>query len=152
MDAYDRAYARLWIDHVTKRVVPAFMRLMQGQSKETQDEARKDLYEALRQIAEKRLGPHFLGEQFSLVDVAIAPWVMRDYVLVEHRGYKRSEVSEAWVEWAGILEKRDSVLRTMSVRVNNLHSETSLANESECVGEAILCGHLRSLPQRRGAE
>ncbi|KAL5501286.1 hypothetical protein ACEPAH_8546 [Sanghuangporus vaninii] len=118
VDAYDRAFARLWVDHVTKRVIPAFMRLMQTQEQEKRDEARTDLYESLRQIAQKRQGPYFLGEDFTLVDVAIAPWVMRDYVLAEHRGYNRSDVSKAWVEWAAVLEKRDSVLRTMSDKEN----------------------------------
>ncbi|EJC98963.1 glutathione-S-transferase [Fomitiporia mediterranea MF3/22] len=115
-DPYDRAFVRIWVDHISKRVIPAFMRLLQSQEREKQDEARKDLYEGLRQLSEKCKGPYFLGAELSLVDVAIAPWVVREYVITENRGYKRSEVSDAWNEWAGLLEKRESVVRTTSER------------------------------------
>ena len=66
-------------------------------------------------LAAKRKGPYFLGEEFSIVDVAIAPWVVRDYNLAEHRGYKREDIPNGWKEWADLLEQRDSVRKTMSV-------------------------------------
>ncbi|KAI5123148.1 hypothetical protein M0805_000851 [Coniferiporia weirii] len=113
-NAYDRAFARLWIDHISKAVLPAFFRLLQSQEKEKQDEARADLYKALGQLAEKRKGPYFFGQELSLVDVAIAPWVVRDYIVTEHREYKREDVLNGWKEWAGLLEKRESVLKTAS--------------------------------------
>ena len=49
------------------------------------------------------------------MDVAVAPWIVRDYVLAEHRGYKRAEVSAAWEAYAGRVEKRESVVNTSSV-------------------------------------
>lgn len=116
-DPYDRAFSRIWIDHISKNFLPAFFRLLQSQpeEKEKQDEARKDLYRALGTLAAKRKGPYFLGEEFGIVDVAIAPWVVRDYIITEHRAYKREDVPNGWKEWADLLEQRDSVKRTMSV-------------------------------------
>lgn len=113
-DAYTRAYIRIWLDHVSKSIVPAFFRLIQAQEAEKQQSALQELNKALNTLAEKVKGPYFLGNEFSLVDVAIAPWVVRDYIPGEHRGYRREVVGNGWKEYAEALEKRDSVIRTQS--------------------------------------
>ncbi|KAJ6491786.1 glutathione-S-transferase [Mycena vitilis] len=113
-DAYNKAYARIWVDFVGKAFVPAFMRTMQAQDKATQEEARTELYEALRKFSAEVKGPYFLGDEFSLVDIAIVPWITRDYILAEHRGYKRRDVSAEWKRYAGHVEQRASVLKTKS--------------------------------------
>lgn len=64
------------------------------------------------------MGPYFLGEEFSLADVAIAPWTVRDFVIAENRGYAREKASAAWKEWADALENRDSIKRTSSVSLS----------------------------------
>lgn len=56
-----------------------------------------------------------MGDEFGLVDVAVAPWALRDYVIRDHRGYKREEVGDGWKEYAERLESRDSVVKTSSV-------------------------------------
>lgn len=106
---------RLWVDHVAKAVVSAFHRLLQAQQADQQKAALDEYNKALRTLAEKVRGPYFLGEQFSLVDVVVAPWVIRDYILEEHRGYTREAVGGGWKGYAEALEKRDSVLKTQSV-------------------------------------
>lgn len=95
--------------------MPGFMRLMQAQETEKQDNARTELYDALRKFAAQIKGPYFLGEEFSLVDIAIVPWITRDYILAEHRGYSRQDVSAEWVRYAAHVEQRESVLKTKSV-------------------------------------
>jgi glutathione S-transferase len=74
-DSYDRAIMRLSIDHINKSVVPAFFRLLQAQPDQPQKQhsALKEFRDALEDVAKKAQGPYFLGEQFSLVDAAIAP-------------------------------------------------------------------------------
>ncbi|KAF7315116.1 Glutathione transferase-like protein [Mycena indigotica] len=86
-DPYQKAYARIWIDFIGKSVLPNFMRLMQAQTEDKRDEARKELHAAMQTFAAEAKGPYFLGEQFSLVDAAIVPWILRDYILHDHRGY-----------------------------------------------------------------
>ncbi|KAJ6593409.1 glutathione S-transferase [Mycena capillaripes] len=113
-DAYTKAYARIWVDFVGKVFVPAFMRLTQAQDKEKQDLARTELYEALRKFAAQVKGPCFLGDEFSLVDVAIVPWITRDYILADHRAYNREDVSAEWKRYADHVEQRKSVLKTKS--------------------------------------
>lgn len=115
-DTVERAYARIWIDFVTKNIVPNFMRLVQAQTTEKQDAARADLYRGLRTFAEKVRGPYFLGDDFSLVDVALAPWVVRDWVIAENRGYDRAAVGDVWKRYAEIVEQRDSIRKTSSER------------------------------------
>ncbi|KAI0079304.1 glutathione S-transferase C-terminal-like protein [Panus rudis PR-1116 ss-1] len=113
-DPYTRAYVRIWVDHINKQIVPGFMRLIQAQDVEKQNAAREDLYKGLRTLVEKVRGPYFLGEEFSLVDVALAPWVLRDYISKENRGYSREAVGESWVKYAHALETRPSVVKTQS--------------------------------------
>ncbi|KAI0724682.1 glutathione-S-transferase [Fomitopsis betulina] len=113
-DPFDRAYVRLWVDHVAKTVVPAFHRLLQGQTPEAQDAAREEYYTALRKVSEKAKGPYFLGDAFSMVDIVLAPWVIRDNILQEHRGYTREAVGSGWKAYAEAISTRESVLRTQS--------------------------------------
>ncbi|KIY71310.1 glutathione S-transferase C-terminal-like protein [Cylindrobasidium torrendii FP15055 ss-10] len=115
-DPVDRATARIWIDHVAKSILPTFMRVVQSQDPAKQASALVEFYSALRTFAAEVKEPFFLGETFSLVDVAIAPWIMRDHVLVTHRGYERAAASDAWARYAALVETRDSVLRTTSAK------------------------------------
>lgn len=114
-DPVQRARARMAIDQISKTYVPAFQRLLPAADPEAQRTAREAVYGALRAFAAGIKGPWYLGEEFSLVDVAIAPWIVRDYIIAENRGYKRAEVSAAWEAYAGRLEKRESVVNTSSV-------------------------------------
>ncbi|EGN92742.1 hypothetical protein SERLA73DRAFT_190579 [Serpula lacrymans var. lacrymans S7.3] len=116
VDPFDRAHARIWIDHCTKTIVSATHRLLQSQDKESQDNAREELYAAQRKLAKEVKGPYFNGEEFGLVDICVAPWIARDYVVAEHRGYKREDASKEWKEYADRLSQRESVVKTMSER------------------------------------
>jgi glutathione S-transferase len=114
-DPFARAHVRLELDHISKSILPAFFRTIQAQDPQKQKENREELEGELRKLAKKVKGPYFLGEQFSLVDVAIAPWVVRDYIVKENRGYAREAVGEGWPEYAKKLETRESIIRTQSV-------------------------------------
>ncbi|KJA28856.1 hypothetical protein HYPSUDRAFT_61695 [Hypholoma sublateritium FD-334 SS-4] len=115
-DPVQRARARMAIDQISKTLVPTFQRLLPAADPEAQRTAREAAYSALRAFAAGIKGPWYLGEEFSLVDVAIAPWIVRDYIITENRGYKRAEVGAAWEAYAGRLEKRESVVNTSSLR------------------------------------
>lgn len=123
-DAFSRAHTRLWIDHVSKSIVPALLRLLQAQEKHDQEEALKEVNGALGLLVEQVKGPYFLGEEWSLVDTAIAPFVVGDHILTEHRGYRREDIGECqrWKEYAEKLTSRESVVKTCSVRVASIVS------------------------------
>ncbi|PPR04124.1 hypothetical protein CVT26_001316 [Gymnopilus dilepis] len=116
LDPVDRALARIWIDHITKTFIPSFQRLLQSQTADKQREALQDLYQSIRKFCEHIKGPYFFGEQFTLVDVAVAPWFLRDWSIEEHRGYRRADASPKWKEYAEQVEKRPSVVNTSSLR------------------------------------
>ena len=48
------------------------------------------------------------------MDVAIAPWAVRDFIVTEYRGFTREEVP-GWKEWAEALEAQERVAKTTSV-------------------------------------
>lgn len=153
-DTFARAQARLWIDHINKVIVPATMRLIQSQptsEPEKVQAALEELIKGQKTLAEKVKGPYFFGDEFSLVDAALAPWITRDYVVREHRGYERSLAGEKWEKYAEALETRDSVLRTCSVGVVGYDSDwllLTLVNTGTSISERDLWKVLA----QRGAE
>jgi glutathione S-transferase len=116
-DAFERARIRLWIDHISKKVIPNYFKTIQAQDDDAVKAGRDALTQGLRELANEVKGPFFLGDAFSLVDLAIAPFAVRDYIIKEHRGYERSQAGEKWKAYADALEQRDSVKRTSSVSI-----------------------------------
>ncbi|PTB66913.1 glutathione S-transferase [Trichoderma citrinoviride] len=140
-DAYQRAMARLWIDYVNKEVVPAFFRLLQAQPSEPEKQAAAlaDFRTLLSAVSKEAKGPYFFGEQFSLVDAAIAPWAVRDFIIGEVRGFARTDV-QGWNEWATALETRASVERTTSVNEILEFNSTFLQNEGKSLAGKAAAG------------
>lgn len=124
-EPYERARARLWIDHISTRIIPAFYKLIQHTPSKpfTLDDARSELQDQIQKLVKEMDpdGPWFLGQQFSLVDIALAPWAKRLF-LIDH--YKSGghgipkegggEVWERWRRWAQAIEERESVKSTWS--------------------------------------
>jgi glutathione S-transferase len=75
-------------------------------------------------------GPYFLGAEFSLVDVALAPWAVRLWVFDhfkggvgipgEGEGGEDEEVWRRWRVWRKEVEGRKSVSGTLSEREHYL--------------------------------
>lgn len=151
-DPYDRARCRLWIDHISTRIIPAFYKLLQHTPEKafTLDQARKELHEQIR-IFVKEMDPHgpwFMGVHFSLVDISLAPWVLRLW-LVDH--YKNGghgipkegdagddEVWVRWREWVKVIEERDSIQHTLSSKERYIEAYKRYADDTtnSLVGQA----------------
>ncbi|KAK8126595.1 uncharacterized protein PG998_002354 [Apiospora kogelbergensis] len=124
---FQRARARIWMDFVTSRIIPAWHRLLQFQSSSAgksgdgdgqkaleglRDEYRGHLVEFARAMDPE--GPYFFaGEQPGMVDLALAPWVLRHWVF-EH--FKGVAVVPEIRKWQAAIEGRDSVKQTESER------------------------------------
>ncbi|KAK3944049.1 glutathione S-transferase [Diplogelasinospora grovesii] len=128
-DVYERARCRLWIDHVGSRIVPAFYRFIQhtpGKPYSIAD-VRGEFHTHLKTFAREMDsgGPWFLGERFSLVDVMLAPWAKRLFLIdyykpggvgipaVGERG-EDEQVWARWEKWFGAIVERKSVKDTWS--------------------------------------
>jgi glutathione S-transferase len=74
-DAYQKAYARIWNDFVTTRIIPSFHRLLQYQSTGDSDDGiekpRSEFLGFLKEFtrAMDGEGPFFLGKQFMMPDL-----------------------------------------------------------------------------------
>ena len=160
-DVYQRARCRLWIDHIGSRVVPAWYRFIQHTPDKPYsiDDVREEFHGHLKAFVMEAdpQGPWFLGKQFSLVDVMLAPWAKRLY-LIDHykpggvgipaagQGGKDEEVWSRWRMWFEAIVGRESVKRTWSqddqyIAVYKRYAEDTTQSE---VGKATRQG--TSLP------
>ncbi|KIX03949.1 uncharacterized protein Z518_07502 [Rhinocladiella mackenziei CBS 650.93] len=129
-DAYERARCRIWIDHISRRIVPAFYRFLQHSSAKAYslDEAREELLTHIKTFIREAdpEGPFFLGERFSLVDIMLAPWLCRLFLFdvykggvgvpQEGKGGEDEHLWQRWRKWAKATQERESVLDTLSDR------------------------------------
>ena len=160
-DAYTRARCRVWIDFISTRILPAFYRLLQHQPSRSYsvDEARIELLGHLKTFTHEMAdsGPFFLGEKFSMVDVSIAPWILRLFLIGHYKpgglglpepgfGAEDEAVWERWRDFAKAIENRRSVQETMSEREQYVTAYKRYAEDTtqSQAGQAIRSG--RALP------
>jgi len=121
---------KIWIDFVTSRIIPAFHRFLQYQSKSESDpgldKVRNDFHEQIKQFTREMdvEGPYFLGKDLSLIDLVIAPWALRLWVFDHFKGGLKLPKGETWVrryeQWREAVEKRESVISSTSEREHYL--------------------------------
>lgn len=125
-----KAHCRLWVDHVNRKVLPAFYALLLsvpprsspgGAMEQGRAERHSVLVDTLQTAITKlvnashAIGPFFLGDQISYVDVAFAPWIIRlSRVLSYYRNFPRPETGTRWQSWVDAIEGEERVRRTVS--------------------------------------
>lgn len=133
-DPYDRARARIWTDWVTSRFIPSYHRFLQHQGDAGLAEKRNEflafIKEFTREMAPREEGPYFLGKEFTLVDIQLAPWALRLWVFDHFKGGlgipekgaggDDEAVWERWRVWVEAVSGRRSVKETMSEREHYL--------------------------------
>lgn len=76
--AYERARVRILSDHISKKVVPPFYRLLMKKSEEERSQAKKDLVDSLRELFEDNTdGTLFGGKTLNMVDIMLFPFAYR---------------------------------------------------------------------------
>jgi glutathione S-transferase len=116
-DPYQAAQARIWVDFVNKFIVPGYFRIFHAQTPDLQVSALAEWVKYLQCYADQIRGPYFFGEEISIVDLSVVAWIIRDWILVENRGFSRESVSPKFVTYCQLLTGRPAVLRTFSVRL-----------------------------------
>lgn len=124
MNPQGKADCRLWINFINDEVVPAFYALLAAVGEAAQSAAIEKLQgdiASLVQVADER-GPYFLGGQMSLVDIHLAPFVVRmSRILQPFRGWM-PPVPERWQVWVDAIESNVHVRNTVSAE--RLYAET----------------------------
>ncbi|KAF2702669.1 glutathione transferase omega-1 [Pleomassaria siparia CBS 279.74] len=127
-DPYDRARTRIWADFVTSRIIPSFHRFLQHQGTDGLAEKQTEFLGYIKEFTKEmdEQGPYFLGAEFSLIDIIIAPWAVRLWVFdhfkgglgIPEKGKGGDDEStwERWRTWLEAIEGRDSVKKTSSDR------------------------------------
>eukprot|EP00850_Spirogloea_muscicola_P003324 SM000013S26493 [mRNA] locus=s13:721894:723143:+ [translate_table: standard] len=120
-EPFSRAVARIWMDYVNKKVVPTFYRFLQFQDAEKQAEAGRELLQHYKELSAAMLeldpeGPYFMGKDFTLADVVLTPWAVRDHVLMHYRGFRVPETTEfqRFNLWLAAVKERPSVRATLA--------------------------------------
>jgi glutathione S-transferase len=110
-----RATARIWIDYANTRFVPAWGRLLRGETPHEREAARLALEEALEHIETAGLGqlsgggPFWLGSELSLVDLAFYPWFERWPALELYRHVGVPARLERLTRWRAAVSARATV-------------------------------------------
>lgn len=121
---------KIWNDHVTTRILPAYHRFLQWTEKSpySLEMAKSELLTALKTWIKEAdpAGPYFLGKDFSFADVCLAPWALRMWVLDHFKGGlgipekgqggEDEQLWNRWHQWAEAVASRKSVSETMSDR------------------------------------
>lgn len=114
-DPGDRAIARIWIDYANSRFVPAYSKLLRGDTPEVQAEGQQDLLTALHYIETHGLAhnstevPYWLGDRPTLVDFTFYPWFERLPVLEEFRQFVIPSELTHLRHWRTALQQRSAV-------------------------------------------
>ncbi|KAF9701956.1 hypothetical protein EKO04_000468 [Ascochyta lentis] len=131
-DPYLRARTRIWTDYVGSRIIPAYHRFLQHQGEDGLKEKQTEFLNHLKEFTSEMdpEGPFFLGKEFSLIEIVIAPWANRLWVFdhfkggsgipEEGQGGNFEEVWKRWRKWLSAVESRKSVKETLSDREHYL--------------------------------
>jgi glutathione S-transferase len=95
-----------------------FYSMLLRQEPEEQEKAKKKLVLAVEQLVKDYQGPFYLGEQFSVADIAVAPYFDRMVVLKHYRDFSvpRDGATAKWHEWSDNVLERPSVAATRQDR------------------------------------
>lgn len=98
-----------------------FYSMLLRQEPEEQETAKRKLRAAIRQLAHDYRGPYYMGAQFTVADIAVAPYFDRMVVLEHYRDFKVADdedgdAAHKWVEWSRHVLERPSVAATRQDR------------------------------------
>jgi glutathione S-transferase len=100
--ASQRANARMWSEMLNNTICSNFYTLLMKQDESSQKDAAEKILSSLRKFSRHCVGPYFYGEQLSIVDITIAPWMVgtRMGVLKTYRNFEVPQTEEYAKYWA----------------------------------------------------
>lgn len=117
---------------MSKKIIPAFYTFLQAQKVEDQEAGKAKLLGGLetwvKAMAPSSSGPYFFGDQFTVVDIVLVPWVLRFASVM--RKFRNFELltsegeGDVWVrfkQWEEAATTRESVKLTTSDEEQYFH-------------------------------
>ncbi|CEO96140.1 hypothetical protein PBRA_004830 [Plasmodiophora brassicae] len=118
LDPRERARCRLASLNIAKKIVPTFYKMLVRQDPAVQETAKDELLEGLLTFSKglPEDGPFFLGERFSGVDILLAPWALRMFLLKHFRGFEvpADGPFAKYLRWFNAIRHRPSVKATIA--------------------------------------
>lgn len=146
-DAYERAQVRILNDHIGKKVIPPFYRLLMKKSNQERSAAKQEIVDALKLLfedLEQSNGPLFGGKVLNMVDIMLVPFAYRfQLILPYYRDFHvPREGLEHYYEWYAAVCKCSSVRMTMPdddklIETYKRYAEDTVVSK---VGDAIRAG------------
>jgi len=80
-DPYEKAMVQIWCAHCTDRIQKEYYAALMAQDLDTRKEHVQQCYTECRALANamSELGPFFLGDRFSMVNVVYAPFWQKEF-------------------------------------------------------------------------
>lgn len=118
-DPYQRADARMWSNRLNDEICTTFYTLLLNQHKVDQDKAAAKILSALLDFCQNCKGPFFYGDEISIVDIVIAPFLVgarMEAVLKHYRNFEVPTTKEyyKYFEWRDSVKKHPSFIATAS--------------------------------------
>jgi glutathione S-transferase len=121
---------KIWIDHVSSKIIPAWHKLLQHTSSSPYsiDDAKNEFKNQIKTWIKEADpgGPWWNGQDFTMADIALAPWVMRHWVFGHFgkdpeiqgpgQGGEDEEIWNRWRTWVKAVEGKETVTKLMSER------------------------------------
>mgnify|MGYP002631250554 CR=1 FL=1 len=131
----ERAQARIWIDYDNVKFVPAFYKVLLAKDESRRQELADTLIESLRfmetqALACRKGGPYWLGDAYSLVDIALYPHFERLAVLEFYRGISIPDECGALREWMAVMAARPCVQQSAHDADYHISAYTGYADGS----------------------
>jgi glutathione S-transferase len=110
-DPFERARQRAWIEMVNDVFMASYKATAGAQTKEDFEAGRKDLQASLARFEDTLRGPFFAGDSLGLVDIAIAPALMRTRLAEKLCGEALFTGLPKVAAWTDLLATRPSVVK-----------------------------------------
>jgi len=109
-DPWARAQQRAWINYSDQLLMGQY-KMMTAQNEDEFKERKEKLIATALPLAEQVKGPYFSGDAFSLVDAAVAPFLMRLALVPSVRDelLDRAKANAAFAPWVERLLSLDTV-------------------------------------------
>ena len=150
-DAYERARARIWSDHVSKKVVPPFYQLLLKKEEAERSAAKESILEGVATLAAEMhpQGPFFSGPSLGLVDIMLVPFALRFETVLPH--YRDLSIPkggrfERYHTWLSAASQLESVRKTLPEDDRLLQSYSRYADGTASSLVAVAVKEGQALP------